>query len=582
MTGVDLPVSLLQENDTLDKWRDRELALRNETISWLTNEHRSTIKYQAATRVWRRMLDDWEHGSRSSLGHLFALLDNPAKEIQINRVSEVTEFWRVNREKEIDRIDRENRRRASTKKIEGSARMDLRYKMDKALAFSERWLSLIKERPDKRPAFPTQQAKVLRTAVNDHVHQALAEIDATAIPLARSAATVLRRYAELFAAIEGEGDKRTVSLVDLLHGELLADPGIEFDVIGRVANTPLDPVALRALLKRDKPDFGESAVDRARRGDFLGAEAALDFAERTGRIDERNADLSHAKIEEERSHAQQRLEYKIEETSEWLDAAYAAGALTLETYERLRGEIPLADSVEDDAFAGLDAMLDRIDEEISAAQTGRRDALSRSLETLCDLSSDDKDRVESAINDGLFQIAEDFIERIERGEELPAPETATVHQFDLFFPHFVEMYSIISDEGTSRVEQIRHLIEVGGSTDIIDASGLSEDARRDGIGVLNAWVSLRDNRTSIDSLRALMKAIGFDGAKVKGSNNNTHGGETIFLLQSVPVADRHIARLPDFGSGADGRYRVFAIRGRITGEAIIREAGKRDAGRQAT
>ena len=287
--------------------------------------------------------------------------------------------------------------------------------------------------------------------------------------------------------------------------------------------------------------------------------------------------MSRAKIEEERSLAQQNLKHRTGETSDRLDAAYAAGALTLETYERLRSEMPLADFAEGDAFAGLVATLDRIDDEIGAAQAGRRDALSRSLDTLRHLSSDDKDRVESAINDGLFQIAEDFIERIERDEELPTRQTETDRPFDRFFPHFVERYSVISDEGRSGIEQIRHLIEAGESADILDASGLSEDARRDGIGVLNAWVALRDSRTSVNSLRALMKSIGFDDAKVKGSNSNTHGGEKIFLLQSVPVADRHIARLPDFGSRADGRYRMFAIRGRITEEAIIREAGKRDA-----
>ena len=90
------------------------------------------------------MLEDWEHGGRSSLGYMFALLENPAEAIDTKRVSEITEFWRANGEKEIDRVDRENRRRASTKKIEGSARLDLRHKVEQALAFSERWLSLIR------------------------------------------------------------------------------------------------------------------------------------------------------------------------------------------------------------------------------------------------------------------------------------------------------------------------------------------------------------------------------------------------------------------------------------------------------
>ena len=580
ITGVDLPLSLLREDDTLDKWRDRESALRTETKSWLANEHQSTIKYQAATRVWRRMLEDWEQGGRSSLGRMFALLDNSAEQINTQSVAEIAEYWRANGEKEIDRVDRENRRRASTKKIEGSARLDLRNKVIQAVAHAELWLSLIRERPDKRAPFPSEQAKLLRNAVNDHTEQAVAEIHAAKTAFGGSAVDLLRRYAGLFAASEMEGDKSTLSLTDILNGELLADPDIAFDATGTMVVSSLEPTVLWTFLQQDKPDFGAGAVERARRGNFSGAESALDFAERAGQIDDRSADLSRAKIEKHRSLAQQTLEHGIGETSDRLDAAYAAGALTLATYERLRGEIPLADFSLSDEFVEFDGILEEINAEIADAQAGRRDALGRSLDNLGRLSSDDKRRVQSAIDNGSYQIAEDFIERIERNKELPSPETATNRPFDRFFPGFVANYSTISDE-QGRIEEIRQLIERGDSTDIVDASQLSEGVRRDGIDLINAWIGVRENRTSLASLRTLVEAIGFDDAKVKGSNDNTQGGERIFLLQTNPVADRRIARLPDFGSRADGRYRIFAVRGRVTEEAIIREAAKRDTARNS-
>ena len=580
ITGVDLPFSLLREDDTVDKWRDRESALRTETKSWLANEHQSTIKYQAATRVWRRMLENWEQGGRSSLGRMFALLDNPAEQIDIQAVSEIVEYWRARGEKEIDRVDRENRRRASNKKIEGSARLDLRNKITQAVAHADLWLSLINERPDKRPPFPSAQAKLLRNAVNDHAEQAITEIHEAETAFGGSAIKLLRRYTRLFTATDMEDDKHTLSLSDILNGELLADPDIAFDATGTMVISPLEPTVLLTFLRQNEPDFAAGAIERARRGDFSGAESALDFAERTRRIDDRNADLSRAKIEEHRSLAQQTLEHRIGETSDRLDAAYAAGALTLATYEQLRDEISLTDFSLSDEFVELDGTLERINAEIADAQAGRRDALRRSLDNLGRLSSEDKHRVQSAIDNGSYQIAEDFIERIERNEELPAPETATSRPFDRFFPHFVTNYSMISDE-RGGMEEIRRLIERQDTADVVDASQLSEDARRDGIELLNAWIGMRENRTSLTSLRTLMRAIGFDDAKVKGSNDNTQGGEKIFLLQTRPIADRHIARLPDFGSRADGRYRIFAIRGRVTEEAIIREAAKRDTARNS-
>ena len=158
MTGIHLPEASLRENDTLDTWRSRESALRNETTTWITNERQTTIKFQAATKVWRRMLEDWERNGRSSLGHVIGLLNNPAVEIDVERVSRISEYWRANWEKEIDRIDRENRSRAATKKIEGSARLSLGSKVKQALTFCDRWLALIEGRPDERPPFHIEQA----------------------------------------------------------------------------------------------------------------------------------------------------------------------------------------------------------------------------------------------------------------------------------------------------------------------------------------------------------------------------------------------------------------------------------------
>ena len=108
-----------------------------------------------------------------------------------------------------------------------------------------------------------------------------------------------------------KADKHALSLTDILYGELLADPDIEFDTTETRVISPLEPIVLSTYLQQDEPDFGAGAIERARRGDFRGAEAALDFAERTGRIDERTVDLSRAKVEEHRSLAQQTFEHGI-------------------------------------------------------------------------------------------------------------------------------------------------------------------------------------------------------------------------------------------------------------------------------
>ena len=578
MMGVHLPIALLREEDSLETWQGRALALRNETKSWITSERQSKIKFQAATRVWRRMLEDWERSNgQSSLGRVFSLVvDNPIEDIDAESVERISEYWQAHGDKEIDRIDRENRSWKHTNKIEGSPRANLRNKVNQALALSDRWLRLIVERPDKRLPFHTEQARVLRTAVRNKVDPALEEMNAMPLHKPEGAQKLLRRYVALFNNADGEMDHRPVGLTDLLNGDLLAHPDIVFDDTGQPSDSPVDSDVLWSLVKRETPDFARAAMERAKRGDFFGAEAAVDVAERTGRLDEESADRSRAVIEGQREHIQSELKNKIAETSNRLDAAYAAGTLTLESYEQQHDRIPPDDFSETNTFGPLFATLEEIDKEINDAQARRRDTIHGSLDKVHGLSQDDRERIESAINSGRFQVAEDFVTRIEHGQALPAPETTSGRPFDRFFPHFVEKYTALDDREGDGIVHARRVIVSRDSEEFIDASGLSEDAARDGIDLLDAWAALRDGPTSTSRLLALMSALGFAHAGVHGTTDETLGGESVFTLQAVPVADRGIARLPDFGSRAGGRYRLFAVRGRTTGEAIIREVGKRN------
>ena len=577
MTGVRLPATLLREDDSLDKWRDRETNLRNETTTWLENERQSTIKFQAATRVWRRMLEDWEHDDRASLGYVFGLLNDPVARIDVERVSSISEYWRTNCEREIDRIDRENRSRAATKKIVGSARASIGGKVEQALALFDRWLSLIREHPDERPPFQTKQAGILRAQVNNNAEQALAEIDAVAAPVASCAGKLLGHYTGLFEGVLDETAVQVIGLTELLHGDLLADPNIAFDHAGQPSESTLDPDALRKLARQDTPDFAYAAVERASRGDILSAEAAIDFAERTGQIDEKHADRSRNMIDEHRARLRRELGDRIRKTTDGLDAAYAEGTLTFESYEQQSEKIPHTDLPEAEIYAQYFPALDEIDDEIERAKAARCEAIRQTLTTLTHLSPEARERIDSVVDSGRFQIAEDFVERIERGEDLPAVDTTSDRPFDQFFPRFVEKYSHFDDKEGSGVACIRQVMEGRESLDFIDVSGLSEDTSRDGIALLDSWTALRNDPTAVRLLLPLVKALGFEDVKVKGSNDRTSDGETIYSIEATPVADRGIVGLPDFGSRAGGKYRLFTVRGRATGEAVIRDAGKRHA-----
>ena len=573
LTGVHLPIDLLRGEDSLERWRARESALRSDIKSWLASERQSQLRYQAATKVWRRMLDNWERSNgQSSLGRMFWLLDDTVDDTNIDTISRISGYWKSHGEKEIDRIDRKNRSWKSTAKIEGSARLSLRHKVNQAVDLSDRWLRLITERPEKRLPFQTDQARILRTTVHNNIEAALAELAALSMRGFEGVQALLQRYATLFDSANGRLNPYHLGLNDILNGELLAHPAIAFDDTGHAPISPVDLDVLWNLVRRDKPNFGQAAVERARLGDFIGAEAALDIAERTGRIDEDGADQSRTVIESERDRIQSDLTAKINDTIGRLDAAYAAGALPLRIYEQQRDRLPTGDLSGTNTFETLFTTLKDIDAGIADAEARRRDAVRASLNRLHGLANEDRERIQSAIDSSRFQVAENFIERIEHGQKLPALDTRSDRPFDRFFPKFVEKYSVLHNrEGDGMIFHAQDVIARRSFEDFIDASGLSQDASQDGIELLNAWMALRDGRTSVNALRAFTRALGFTHTTVRRIDEETLGGEPVFVLDAAPVADRSIAQLPDFGSRANGKYRLFAVRNRKTGEAIIRE-----------
>lgn len=578
MTGVHLPVDLLRGEHSRDKWYARRSALRNETEAWITNERQSTLKFQAATNVWRKILEKWDRGNgQCSIGHMFSLVLDESMNVDSNGVTRMAEYWRANVDKEIDRIDRDNRSWKQPNKIEGSARLNLRNKVKRALELIYRWLRLMREPPDNVKPFHTEQAKRLRTTVRNKIDSALAELAGTTVPAAEASRQLLQRYAALFNGTDASIKRLPVGLTNLLNGDLLAHPAIVFDDAGEPSE-PLDSDVLLTLVKQPKLDFKQAAEARAKDGDFVGAEEAVRFAELTGQIDDRSADLARDKIENLRDQIQSELEDKIRDTRGRLDRAYAVGTLTLEKCDQQRDRIPQGDFSASNTFEPLFTTLKEIDQVVDDAEEERSIEISRLLANLDQPSLEDEERIKSAIDSGRFQVAVDFIERIERDEGLPALEQTDDRPFDRFFPVFVEDYASLCEREGDGLVHARDLVASRDSDGLIDASELSEDKFRDGVDLLEAWKALRDGHTSIQDLSALASALGFAPVVVQPIREKTLGGERVFELRTAPIKDRGIVQLPVFGSRADGKYRLFAVRRRKTEEAIVREARGQEDG----
>ncbi len=584
--GIDLSVELLPENDSLENWAERVKGLRGETSEWIEKERQAKIRFQPASEVWRRILAIWENNGRASIGLMLKrLLEEPIDNIDINGVVAIAEHWRDHGEREIDRIHRDIKGRASGK-IEGGARLDLRSKIDEAITFPERWRKLIEEQPNRKSESRTRQAATLRRTIQENVEKALKEIAMLATPLACQAKKLVQRYKTAFEDLTADVRVSPLNLNDLLNKDLLADPRIRFDAECRPVEASIAIDFLLHLANQDELDFRNAALERAKRG-ILGAEESIDFAERLGQLNEDNAADGRAIVDRERLQIQRKFEDKAGQTADRLDAAYAQGLLSLEHFQLFRDEIPskYSSGINKFDFSGikefesLSETFDLIANEIKDAEEKKSKEIHRLLDGLKSISQEDRKRIETAIAHSRFQVAVNLIEQIESGKKLAPIETESNRPFDRFFPKFVDDYETLRSESPDVFVHVQRAIKNRDRTGPIDAARLSEDAAGDGGRIFQTWTQLHTGRTTVDALKTLMRTLGFANLSVHASDARTTLREIVFWLEVAPIADRNIAQLPDFGSRAKGRYRLLVIRDRASEEAIIREVGERSADR---
>lgn len=593
MTGLHLPLELLYEDDSVDKWIEDVKAMQKETNNWIESERQTKILYKPATKVWHRILEDWEDKRLTSIGHMFKLLAEPIGQVDINRVIAIADGWRDHDsvEKSIDRIDRECRGSGRQKKIDWAARIKLRSKIVEAIAFGDRWCSLLKARPDRRSDFLTKQINRLRKVARSHAEDALrelSEIDSPESPIVAKTKELIQRYIASFERAETDTPISRLSLSDQLNGNLFADSDLEFDTETGALIRKVSSETVLHLSEQTMQDFSASfrkaAIKRAKHDDFHIAEKTINFAVRSGYLDEDDIGDAWDAIDGERSRAMEKLEERILNIRNRLDVAYIRNGLPVDVSDRLQGEISIIDCSDTDEIRTYNDMLDQVDDELNECTERMAKKLKIRLSEIR-IPLRFKKQIQNAIDHGHFQTAEDYIERAERGETLPE-EKIVERSFDLFFPIFVKEYFEFSKKLEDKYVDIQKIIKHRGRSGPINATGLSISSARDSNRLVKAWFDLHaEKKTTGKKLKELLVALGFDARGHLLSAGISQGAQeqedAEFRFDTKTIADRKIVQLPDFGSRAGGRYRIVTIRDRDTHEAIIQNAGERKADRRS-
>ena len=570
LKGLQIYSLPTESEDAEERWVSRYQRLSKETDTWLSVARRATIRYKPATDVWRRLLDDWKQEERESVGSLFSnFAKAKIQSVDTGRIRSSSDLMRKNLDRELERIDRECRPTTKFKPIEGPARVQLRSKVIEALALVDRWCELVESRPSSTSDYHLQQVEELRSVVRKHYAGAMEEIAHLDSTFKSCVNDLFCRYLSFFEIDEGVWASSNLGIADLLHGELLADETIEFNLDNGAPRVPVSTDMALAISERKVLDFGRSAVLRAKQHDFVNAERTIDFAYRRGYLSELEADSARRAVDEQLKRSIEQVEQRIDEVLGRLGAIYARGIVSTEDFEDLRAHVPARKMAPNEDLKRKFQSLKVVEDKIVEIENARIAQLRKRLSGIRSVSSKDRTRIEAAIVGGRFLVAEDLLDKVNRDESLAEQEFVECRPLDRFFPGFVHDYSELREKGDIELDNVLEAVNGRIQCGPIDGTKLSRSDTRESANIISIWMSLLRGRHNKGNLESLFTSIGFTNPRVNLFRSKQSGPNDA-RLRCEAIADRSICQIPEFGSKANGNYRVIFIANRTTGEAIVR------------
>lgn len=583
-----LPI-LPNQSTGQESWQQRCDKLRIEIMNWIATEQNTTLRFPPATQLWRYLLKDWQpsndHPTCASLGFILnSLMKTPPLE-KAPLLQPLLEHWRKNADKEIDRLDAVLRHKRVTRdRITGPVRTRLKRKIQNAVTLADEWISIATLRPNSQTAPHVK----IRDQLVATIHEVRPALEAKNLFQTRHMYApdlthqMVLRYVNLFKQSSAEEIFHSnVNLDELLSGDLFASERVAYNDDGTPTPTADE---LFQLVHTSKPDYSAAIILRAKAGRFDLVEKALTYGERRrirGSTLLTEDETKRIRTEVSNCHAEMkdRIDNELREILLEIDTTYALGALTAQQSEQLREQSQLEISTSSGTvnFIALHHKLATLKDKLTDAKSSLKDSMYRRLRLLNAPADADRERTVSAIEEERFLLADEFLDWLAQDKRLPDSTDRMPSQLDDFYPTFVKTYGRYRIDQPASIEMIREALESHSCIDIgntiIDARNLTADYVKSATALLNGWTRLVcSSKTQIESVKQMMSALGFSGAiSVRRNADGT------FSLECEPVARRDVIPLPDFGSRANGRYRVIVIHQRDSANAIV-DSIRRSAG----
>jgi hypothetical protein len=458
-------------------------------------------------------------------------------------------------------------RRSPRARLEAKARRWIVDRVHRVVALATDWIGLVQQDQAVRRA-AGEDTTALRAAIaerDENIQQAVAELRSQAAPLSAAAEVVQSGWTAFRSLVDGHqaAPGLRLSVDEALNGDLVL-------ALGAVLSDKLEPVAskpeLAEQLRTDaaQRSWEEAFDQRFDEGDHRSTGHALRRLEHAGAADDegrrsrRDADI-YARREQ--------LRAAVERTKTRTSRLLACGVLTPQEFERYAAEIADIDADAALAFPAARRRLDLLSRGLDEGATLHARRLGERLEH-ARVEPAAAQRISSLIAGEQFDVADELLQRLERGEKVSDRELEAPDQLGAFQALF---------DGVTTTKAAEEVL-----SGAVQREGLDESEAREALLAVQQLGMLKTPaRLSRDVLanrvRQVFATLGLDVARgtVKSGRGRPQYGEVTF--DARPIGATWVP--PHFGSAAavdtrpssNSRYRVLITRGQLRERELVTE-----------
>ena len=557
LLGVRIHASMFRSSQT-GTWQQQFDALTGRVRAWHAGADSKRNIYGGATKVWRDLFA--RDGLLARLMRLISDSDNslrPDVEGIHRQISDQRTFSQI--------VQRADRRGPKPNPIVGRALKQIWNDVQPAVDYSREWLRLMDTRPETA-GFVSQQVDALRQEVERHAPRAVAallglETASGSTSLAAAIRPARRALDDLLQLFDGDSATTESALAPdiILSRDLLYVTDLKIDTDLNAVSTDVAEL-LDRLQKTDAHanDMRAAFDARLERDDFIGARLALDFIER-----EEDLDACTTSLAERIENCRRALRTDLQSAQKRLESAFCRGQLPADDRDGMAAKLtalrqaaqpssqapPSLHDVE--ILSGSSRRLLEVDNAIEAFSHKSVETVMRRLRNVPHDRMDEaaKAVVDRTIEQGYVQTAHEQINRLERGESVEPPPS----QEDSFSEFTSTLEAIETARKTTDPQTIVRGARSGERVAAVPFDELAEEDAQSAAGLLDAWYQMARKR-SVDKarLRSLLEGLGFS---VRTVNPQRPGSQA--TVTTEPIADRAFCPSRQFGSEANGRYRVL-------------------------